>query len=343
MKIKVLLTTFVSAFYMLHSAWGQGALTPPGAPAPTMKTLAQIEARTPISTAPFTITASGSYYLTANLTINSGNAITVSANNVTLDLNGFTLFSTETTAANSLGILLNSVTNITILHGFISGGVTNNGGTFSGNGFSFGIYDFGGASANTRVSGVSVSGCLNSGIYLPFNNAAVESCTATTVGGYGIIAQSISDSTAQNCGVTAIYSYGSANNCAGACIGSGDGIDANLANNCSGTSANSGIGILANIATGCYGESDAGNGYGIYAYTVSNCTDYNNGGGDGIYGISIATGCYGYSISGIVINTYNAAFCTGSCPEGTAIEAYIANGCVAGSGMNSIHFTYNMP
>jgi hypothetical protein len=40
----------------------QGSLTPPpGAPAPTMKTLDQIEARTPISSAPFTISAPGSY------------------------------------------------------------------------------------------------------------------------------------------------------------------------------------------------------------------------------------------------------------------------------------------
>jgi hypothetical protein len=35
----------------------QGSLTPPGAPAPTMKTLTQIEPRTPISSLPFTISA----------------------------------------------------------------------------------------------------------------------------------------------------------------------------------------------------------------------------------------------------------------------------------------------
>jgi hypothetical protein len=71
----------------------QGPLTPPGTPAPTMKTLDQLDAklekRTPISSAPSTISASGSYYLTANLTVASGTAIAISADNVTLDLNGF--------------------------------------------------------------------------------------------------------------------------------------------------------------------------------------------------------------------------------------------------------------
>jgi len=48
----------------------QGSLTPPGAPAPTMKTLDQIEARTPITntTNLVTISQPGSYYLTHNLT-----------------------------------------------------------------------------------------------------------------------------------------------------------------------------------------------------------------------------------------------------------------------------------
>jgi len=40
--------------------YGQGSLTPPGTPAPTMKTLAQIEPRTPISFLPVTLSQPGS-------------------------------------------------------------------------------------------------------------------------------------------------------------------------------------------------------------------------------------------------------------------------------------------
>jgi len=68
----------------------QGALTPPGAPGPTMKTLAQIEPRIPIGGLPFAITNSGSYYLTANLAGAAGQSgITISVGDVTLDLAGF--------------------------------------------------------------------------------------------------------------------------------------------------------------------------------------------------------------------------------------------------------------
>ena len=49
-------------------AGAQGPLTPPGAPAPTMKTLAQVEPRIAITNVPFTINRPGSYYLTTNLT-----------------------------------------------------------------------------------------------------------------------------------------------------------------------------------------------------------------------------------------------------------------------------------
>jgi hypothetical protein len=57
-----------------------------------MKSLAQIEPRTPISSLPFTITNSGSYYLTTNLVGTSGqNGIVVQAGAVTLDLQGFAL------------------------------------------------------------------------------------------------------------------------------------------------------------------------------------------------------------------------------------------------------------
>src|SRR5580698_1789256 len=65
----VLLATFN---FQLATVFAQGSLTPPGAPAATMKSLDQIEPRTPISSAPFTITNPGSYYLAANLTVSSG-------------------------------------------------------------------------------------------------------------------------------------------------------------------------------------------------------------------------------------------------------------------------------
>src|ERR1035441_8775525 len=73
-------------------AFGQGALSPPGAPAPTMKTLAQVEPRTPIPALPYVISSAGSYYLTTNLVSPGGVAgITVAADHVTIDLRGFAI------------------------------------------------------------------------------------------------------------------------------------------------------------------------------------------------------------------------------------------------------------
>lgn len=76
-----------------------GDLTPPpGAPAPTMKTLAQVEARTPVNTLPgsatavHVISASGSYYLTGDVVGATGkNGIEIQADGVDLDLNGFSV------------------------------------------------------------------------------------------------------------------------------------------------------------------------------------------------------------------------------------------------------------
>src|ERR1700733_12219713 len=80
----------------LSTVFAQGSLTPPGAPAPTMRSLAQIEPRTPISSLPYTITEPGSYYVTTNLTgVSGSDGITIIflpvIENVTVDLNGFTL------------------------------------------------------------------------------------------------------------------------------------------------------------------------------------------------------------------------------------------------------------
>lgn len=85
-------------------AAAQGSLTPPpGAPAPTMKTLAQVEPRKEVNatntpgdaTYQFIISSPGSYYLGGNLTGVAGkHGIRIGAVDVTLDLKGFSMTGT---------------------------------------------------------------------------------------------------------------------------------------------------------------------------------------------------------------------------------------------------------
>lgn len=84
-----------------------GDLTPPaGAIVPTMKTLDQVEARTPIpggvNPAKFTITQPGSYYLTGNRLHTQGSigrSIQIMVSDVTIDLNGFAITVTNASGA----------------------------------------------------------------------------------------------------------------------------------------------------------------------------------------------------------------------------------------------------
>ena len=150
------------------TAFAQGVLSPSGPPQPTMKTLTQIEPRTPIVSVPFTIGARGSYYLTTNLICTASNAITIAVGDVSLDLNGFTISSIVPNAANGgAAILLGSgLQNITIVNSLIQGGVINNGsGVYSGSGFGYGIFFSGNTPMNVLISHISVYGCLDEGIY----------------------------------------------------------------------------------------------------------------------------------------------------------------------------------
>ena len=282
----------------------QGSLTPPGPPALTMKTLQQVEPRVPISSAPFTISQPGSYYLTTNLTVSGGDAITIAANGVTLDLNGFTISSTANPASGTAVLIGSGLRNITILNGNIQGGVTNSGSdVFSGPGFGYGIYYTVFAPQNVRVSGVSVSGCQYDGIYVGSGaSTTVENCVVRTVGSWGIVANTIRGCVALDCGSTAIQGR-QVSESRGESVGT--------------------TGLYATTAQNCYGISSSGT---------------------GLYAEGTAIACYGDTTTGPRgLYARNAAFCVGSRPSGTAIEATIANGCWAEFGTLLITFKYNMP
>ena len=68
----------ILALITATTAFSQGPLAPPGAPAPLMRTLSQIEARTPLGTPDAVTTATidilqpGSYVLTGPVTVAAG-------------------------------------------------------------------------------------------------------------------------------------------------------------------------------------------------------------------------------------------------------------------------------
>ena len=300
----------ISAFCILNSAFGQGALTPPGAPAPVMKTLNQIEPRTDVlklagdSYNLFIIAQPGSYYLTTNIMVGTGiNGITITANNVTLDLNGFTIFSTGNGGALGTGIYLKGGNaHITIFNGHITGGVTNNGaGSYLGAGFFSGIDYTLDTPSDVRVANVSVSGCGGNGIYLGNNSTLVESCTVNTVGSDGIVASTVKSSVALDCGGSAFFG--------------------NQVSDCRGQSTGFGFGLYAQTALNCYGTSSSG--IGLYATTAQNCYGFGGGGGGsyGVYATDIATGCSGYSSRGTGLSAFIANGCRGQTGSGTALIA----------------------
>jgi hypothetical protein len=115
---------------LLHWASAQGSLTPPGPPAPSMKSLNQVRSTgiaVSASLTPgdsgnqFIITAPGSYFLTGNVNGVSGkNGIKISSPNVSIDLNGFTL---EGASGSSAGITDGgaSYVNVAIKNGAVDG------------------------------------------------------------------------------------------------------------------------------------------------------------------------------------------------------------------------------
>jgi hypothetical protein len=159
-------------------ARAQGPLTPPTIAGPeigplaatsifgpqaTMKTLHQVEPRTPIASLPYTISFPGSYYLTRNLTVASGDGITITADGVDLDLSGFSLFTSSPTPSGTAILLTNTVGMVRIANGNIRGLLS-----ASGGGWNYGILANGvvGDGFAARVDQVTVVGCALGGIIL---------------------------------------------------------------------------------------------------------------------------------------------------------------------------------
>jgi hypothetical protein len=108
--------------FSVSPVFSQGSLTPPGAPAPTFKTLSQIEPRFPISDYQTNLTIPGSYYLVTNLFsgTNSNDAINIRTNvhDITIDLNGFAIINTNGAGGSSpVGVRISEGTNIVVRNG----------------------------------------------------------------------------------------------------------------------------------------------------------------------------------------------------------------------------------
>ena len=294
MKKKYALTILPAAA-VAAAVLAQGPLAPPGAPVPAMKTLDQIEPRTPISNLPVTVSQSGSYYLTGNLqfTAPSGHAITIAADEVTLDLMGFKLSSSNIVTGDAIHIN-GGHRNITVKNGAIAGNSTvtisgtapNRAWTVSPAGFNRGVTAAPTPEAKDCLfSGLHISRCRLDGLF-GGEQAIAEKVTATENGGSGInlsFGGNLTGCTTRLNGDHGIEAgYCLLANCVATYNGGPGGIAASYGavTNCL-ASFNRAYGISAFYASVANSIASHNDGTGIGAGTVCNCHAYSNG-SDGI-------------------------------------------------------------
>jgi parallel beta-helix repeat protein len=230
----VLMTGAVIA--ILATRANGGPLDPTGAPASTGKTQ--------ILSLPFTVASSGSYILNSNLAgLGGSDGITVAADDVTIDLNGFTLVGTGGVGT---GILNSSGKNLALRNGTIrdwgSGGVFSNG-------------------LNTTLDGlrISHSGLTAgaNGVYLTGDSGLVTNCVISGSGGSG--------------GSALVVYYGNVSDCVvnGNTGAIGIRVSASVIQRCT-VNANASFGVELSIGSQLIDSTVSWNGNGVGVDTFGN-------------------------------------------------------------------------
>jgi hypothetical protein len=152
---------------------------------------------TKITALPYTINNPGFYFLGGNLTVNGAggngiNGITVNADDVTIDLMGFSLTGILNGSYPYCGIYMNGRRNVEIRNGTLKD-------------FVYGVMEGGASGANHRVINVRVYG--HTGILLAGIGHLVQNCTASSPSYYGSEGITINGGTITGC-VASKYEVG---------------------------------------------------------------------------------------------------------------------------------------
>jgi hypothetical protein len=229
---------------------------------------------TPITSLPATISTQGLYCLTGNLATAqaSGNAITINANNVTLDLNGWKVGG-QAAGAGTLAIGIYSAgTNVTVKNGIVRG-------------FWFGIYLVG---RGATVEGITADQNTEEGIAVAGAGILVQGNQVMDTGG---------TTTATNGPAYAIYVAGPGsliqNNLVSGLISTNSGSEYGIYFAAAATQSSARNNVVSDMAR----PSGGGSSYGIYMYdtpavAVSNNIVTNFTAGVDYGGTGSATGTY---------------------------------------------------
>jgi hypothetical protein len=175
MNKKIMLLALVGAVLWGQAAWAQEFYVIAGGGAPGTR----------ITGVPFTINSPGFYYLSGNLAYNgSGNAITVNADDVTIDLMGFRL-ANGGAVGSTVGIDMIGRANVEIRNGTVQG-------------FAIGVFE---ESGGTKHRAINIRAINNgTGIRFGGNNHLIENCNGSNNSTYGLYVESgiIADCVASN-------------------------------------------------------------------------------------------------------------------------------------------------